>query len=165
MNTNITKTIFSLVSLAVTSLAISHADDSDFDGLDDFIQTSNFTNYSFGLGDLSQWQIIGGGTKQVYDDAAAVDGKAAYFREWAVGIQLKSPAFTPIAGNILEARFYNPGGISSCGLFVWQSNDQEATKLVESEDLGFTVYRFDLTAWAGQPIQVGFGGGKCALII
>ena len=136
------------------------AADTDLDGLDDSIQTSIFTNYSFGLGDFSQWKVNGGGTKQVYDDAAAIDGKAAYFREWVTGIQLTSPSFTPRAGNILEARFYNPGGISSCGLFIIPTNGQPGIKLIESEALGFTTYRFDLTAWAGQSIQAQFGGGE-----
>lgn len=134
--------------------------DLDENGIDDAIQVSNFTNNGFFLGNLSQWEVIGGGTKQVSADAQADDGMAVFCREWSTGINLKSPVFVPSYGNIMEVRLYNPGGVSSCGVFVWLDGEAYGTKLIEVEDLSFKIYRFDLSAWAGKRIKVGFGGGE-----
>jgi hypothetical protein len=134
-----------------------------------------FSNYSLGSGDFSQWTIESNPqnqvrfAQQIIDDQNAHVGKAAYLEEWQHGIRLATPQFTPKTGVVVEARFYNPTGVSSCRLAVYQGNldpfvDLSTNLLVHYENNSTDQYvtmTLDLSNYAGQSIRVGVAGGKC----
>ena len=124
---------------------------------------ADFTNFNFSSGDFSQWTVNGrsltSAMLQVVDDTQAENGKAAFVKEWAYGVQVRTPPFVPSEGDLAVARYYNPNGISSCGFFVYPFGG-DGIKLDEVGDRSYVIKTYDLTPWAGQEIEVGFAGGQ-----
>jgi len=119
----------------------------------------SFTNYSFSAGNFSQWEVIGIGNQTVTNDPNAEDGKSAWVREQQAGVLLKSPKFLVTNGVYVEARFYNPYGIDSCAFTVFYTNGTR-TNVLYIRNTSYESFTFDLSAWQGKTIQVGFAGGQ-----
>lgn len=133
-----------------------------------------FTNYNLESGDFSQWTVEHNPTKppsvlEVRNDSNAHGGKSAYFNELTHGVRMVTPQFTPKKGIFVEARFYNPTGLSSCQLTVYQPNlnafvDLSTNRLEFYENNSADQYVtmiLDLSGYAGQTIRVGVAGGRC----
>ena len=133
-----------------------------------------FSNYSFGSGDFSQWTVGFNPSnppfaQQIVTEQNAHEGKSAFFREYVHGVRMVTPQFTAKSGVVVEARFYNPTGVSSCQLTVYQGNLQPFVDLstnrlefYENHSSNQYVTMFlDLSAYAGQSIRVGVAGGRC----
>ncbi|NBS07782.1 MAG: hypothetical protein EBS69_10495, partial [Verrucomicrobia bacterium] len=120
----------------------------------------SFTNNAFTGGNLDQWEVDGGGTRTVQNDANATDGKSAYIYELAVGVKLRSPAFVCGEGWRARARYRNPSGLSSCGFVVYDAGNNNALLASNLEDDGYATKEYDLSRFAGQTIKVGVSGGN-----
>ena len=122
-----------------------------------------FTNNAFTGGTLDQWEVDGGGTRTVQNDANATDGKSAYIYELAVGVKLRSPAFVCGEGWRARARYRNPGGLSSCGFIVYDAANNGYLLGANLEDDAYATKEYDLSRFAGQTIKVGVAGGNVVL--
>jgi hypothetical protein len=133
----------------------------------------SFTNYGFDLGTFEQWSIRHDRTPWSFlikNDPLAEGGKAMFFEEWALGVCIVSPNFTAVAGSSYEARFYRPGGVSSCKAIVIAGSTptdiniplghDHLAEVSVSSSTGYVTTQIDLTPFAGQVIRVGFFGGN-----
>jgi hypothetical protein len=133
----------------------------------------SFTNYGFDLGTFEQWSIRhdrAPWSLLIKNDPLAEGGKAMFFEEWDLGVCIVSPNFTAVAGSSYEARFYRPGGVSSCKAIVIAGSTptdiniplghDHLAEVSVSSSAGYVTTQIDLTPFAGQVIRVGFFGGN-----